>query len=347
MTMSDYRGKAVDLDGLRDLDRTIGYLAATKDLSQAARMADTRRASPKVVETLLKAAQAAGTADTIGVDINAGQWGQFYSQMRSIGCADAMQPFTVAMPNFLGRFVLMASVAAATVSEGAGKPVRRLSYSTNEADPAKGVAMVALTREVAMEAEIQRTVRQELQRSIAQWTDGLLLTACAANSADSTTVSGSFQDWVDDLHELLQIVKGSSSSNLFLVVSPDLAKAICAQGLTAGLNLDWRGFDIAGVRVMPSDAQGSASMTLIDARQVAMRLGQVSLRSSDEGSVEMDTAPSGTSSTSVQSSTLVSLFQTNTVAIMAERSATIEAITTHACATMTNVTLGVTDGSPN
>jgi hypothetical protein len=35
------------------------------------------------------------------------------------------------------------------------------------------------------------------------------------------------------------------------------------------------------------------------------------------------------------------------VAILAERSATIEAITTHACATMTNVTLGVVDGSPN
>jgi hypothetical protein len=347
MTMSDYRGKHADLEGLRDLDRTIGYLAATKTLTEAARMADTRRASPRVVEALLKAAQAAGSADTIGVDINSGQWGQFYSQMRSLGVADAMQPFTVAMPAYQGRFVLMASVTAATVSEGAGKPVRRLSYSTNEADPAKGTAMVALTREVAMEAEIQRTVRQELQRSISQWTDALLLSACAANSADSTTVSGSFQDWVDDLHELLQIVKGSSSSNLFLVVSPDLAKAICAQGLTAGLNLDWRGFDIAGVRVMPSDAQGSASMTLIDARQVAMRLGQVSLRSSDEGSVEMDTAPSATSSTSVQSSTLVSLFQTNTVAILAERSATIEAITTHACATMTSVTLGVTDGSPN
>jgi hypothetical protein len=345
MKMS-YQGKHADLEGLRDLDRTIGYMAATKSLTEAARMADTRRASPRVVETLLKAAQAAGSSDNIGVDISAG-FGQFYSQMRNIGVADAMQPLCIAMPNYQGRFVLMSSVTASTVAEGAGKPVRRLSYSTNDADPAKGVAMVALTREAAMEAEIQRSVRQELQRSIAQWTDALLLSACGANSADSTTVSGSFQDFVDDLGELLQIVKGSSASSMFLVTSPDLSKAICAQGLTAGLNLDWRGFDVAGVRCMPSDAQGEASMTLIDSRQIAMRLGQVSLRSSDEGSVEMDTAPSGTSATSVQSSTLVSLFQTNTVAILAERSATIEAITTNACATMTNVTLGVVDGSPN
>jgi hypothetical protein len=346
MMMSDYRGKHADLEGLRDLDRTIGYLAATKSLTEAARMADTRRASPKVVETLLKAAQAAGTSDTIGVDISAG-FGQFYSQMRNLGVADAMQPFSVAMPNFQGRFVLMSSVTGSTVAEGAGKPIRRLIYSTNDADPSKGTAMCVITREVAMEAEVQRSVRQELQRSIVQWTDSLLLTSCAANSADSTTVSGAFQDFVDDLNELLQIVKGSSSSNLFLVVSPDLAKAICAQGLTAGLNLDWRNFEVCGVRCMPSDAQGAASMTLIDASQVAMRLGQVSVRASDEGAVEMDTAPSATSAASVQSSTLVSLWQTNSVAILAERSATIEAITTHACATMTNVTLGVVDGSPN
>jgi hypothetical protein len=343
----NYDQKLAETNNLRDLDRVLGYLAANpKSLSAACRMAEVRRAPQRVQETLLKAAQAGGTSSTIGVDISAG-FGQFYSQMRNLGVADAMQPFAVAMPNYQGRFVLMSSVTASTVAEGAGKPIQRLYYSTNDADPSKGVAQVVITREAAMESEIQRSVRQELQRSIVQWTDALLLTSCGANSADSTTVSGAFQDWVDDLHELLQIVKGSSASNMFLVVSPDLAKAICAQGLTAGLNLDWRGFDIAGVRVMPSDAQGAASMTLIDASQVAMRLGQVSVRASDEGSVEMDTAPSGTSATSVQSSTLVSLFQTNSVAVLAERSATIEAITTHACATMTNVTLGVVDGSPN
>jgi hypothetical protein len=342
----NYDQKLAETNNLRDLDKVLGYLVASNgNLSQACRMAEVRRAPQKVQEALLKAAQAAGTSDNIGVSISSG-FGTFFSQLRSLGAADAMAPFAVAMPRYRGRFMLQSAVTASTVSEGAGKPVQRLRYDSNTVTPSKGVAQVVISRELAMESEVQRTVRQELQRSLAQWTDGLLLTACAANSADSTTVSGSFQDWVDDLHELLQLVKGSSASSMFLVVSPDLAKAIAAQGLVAGLNLDWRGFDVAGVRVMPSDAQGSASMTLIDASQVAMRLGDVDVRSSEVAAIEMDTAPSGTSAASVAQSTQVSLFQVNCSAVLAERSAAIEPITSTACATMTNIVLGDSGGSP-
>lgn len=197
-----------------------------------------------------------------------------------------------------------------------------------------------------MEAEVQRSVRQELQRSLAAWTDALLLSACAANTSDSTTSTASFQDWVDDLQELLVIVKGSSASKLFLVTTPDVSKSIATQALVAGLNLDWRGFDIAGVRVVPSDGQAASTMTLIDANQVAMRLGEVTLRTSDEGSVQMDTAPSGETTTPT-AATQFSLFQGNAVAYLCERSATIEAITPTACASMTNMLLGESGGSPN
>ena len=341
----NYDQKRAELELLRDFEKCLGYLGATSNLSEAVRYAQNNRAPTRVQDALLKAAQSGATSQNIGVDISSG-FGTFVSQMRNVGVADAMAPFAIGMPRYRGRFVLMSTVAATTVAEGAGKPVRRLTYTTNDAEPSKGTAMVVATRETLMESEVQRSIRQELQRSLAQWTDSVLLTACNANSADSTTVSGTFQDFVDDLQELLQIVKGSAQSNLFLVTSPDVSKAVAAQAAVAGLNLDWRGFDLCGVRVLPSDAQGSASMTLIDANQVAMRLGEISLRTSDEGDVEMNTAPGGTSATSVTASTLVSLFSTNSVAYLCERSATIEAITPTACATMTNLVIGDTGGSP-
>jgi hypothetical protein len=340
----NYDQKRAETENLRDLDKVIGYMGASHNLDEAVRYAQNNRAPTKVQDALLKAAQSGATSQNIGVDISSG-FGTFFSQMRNLGAADAIAPFAVGMPRYRGRFVLMSAVTAGTVGEGAGKPVRRLTYTTNEATPSKGAALVVATREALMESEIQRSIRQELQRSLAQWTDSVLLTACNANSSDSTTVSGTFQDFMDDLQELLQIVKGSAQSNLFLVTSPDVAKAVAAMAAVAGLNLDWKGFDLGGVRILPSDAQNSSSMTLIDASQVAMRLGEISLRTSEEGTVEMDGAPSGETTTPAQS-TGVSLWQTNSVAYLCERSATIEAITPFACATLTNLVIGDTGGSP-
>ena len=229
----NYDYKHQEAENLRDLDRVLGYLGSTKSMDEAYRYAQNNRAPQRVQDALLKAAQSGATSDNIGVSITSG-FGQFFSQMRNIGVADAMAPFSVAMPRYLGRFVLLSSIAATTVAEGAGKPVRRLSYSTNDATPSKGVAQVVISREAAMEAEVQRSVRQELQRSLAAWTDALLLSACAANTSDSTTSTASFQDWVDDLQELLVIVKGSSASKLFLVTTPDVSKSIATKLLLLG-----------------------------------------------------------------------------------------------------------------
>jgi hypothetical protein len=167
---------------------------------------------------------------------------------------------------------------------------------------------------------------------------------------ESATGTGNvnFAAFLTDLEELLTIVKGSAQSKLYLVVTPDIAKAVATQALGVGISVaNWARFELCGVNVWASDAQSSQKMTLIDSSQVAMRLGEVMLRTSTEGNVEMDTAPSGTSATSVSAVSTVSLFQTNSVAYLAERSATIEAITDYACASMTGVLLGDDGGSPN
>jgi hypothetical protein len=240
----------------------------------------------------------------------------------------------------------MSQVTASAVGEGQGKPVRRLSYVVNDATPSKGSALVALSREVAMQGEVQRTARQELARSIAQWTDGVMLTACSANTDSSAAVSNTFDDFAQLLIELLQQVKGSSASRMFLVVPPAMAKAVAGLALAKGLNLSWPRFEIAGVVVVASDAQAAGTMTLIDSAQLAMRLGEVTIRTSESGTLEMDTSPTQSAATSVQGTSVVSLWQTNTVAVLCERSALIEAITDQACASFTGITIGDDGGSP-
>jgi hypothetical protein len=177
------------------LNRMLGLMAAANTLDEAVRLAESRRAPQRVQTVLTKAAQAAATSDTIGVTLGS-EMGVVYSQARNLGAADAIAPFAVTLSRYLNRFNLMTSVAPATVTEGSATPVMRLLLSSVDATPSKGQAMVVVTREVAMEADVIASVRRELMRSIVQWSDG----------------------------------------KLFLVTTPSIAKAIAVQGLGAGIN---------------------------------------------------------------------------------------------------------------
>jgi hypothetical protein len=63
-TEMNYDFKRAEHESLRDLDMTIGCLAATKTMGEAVRLAEARRAPRRVVQTLMKAAQSAATSST-------------------------------------------------------------------------------------------------------------------------------------------------------------------------------------------------------------------------------------------------------------------------------------------
>ena len=177
------------------LNRMLGLMAAANTLDEAVRLAESRRAPQRVQTVLTKAAQAAATSDTIGVTLRS-EMGVVYSQARNLGAADAIAPFAVTLSRYLNRFNLMTSVAPATVTEGSATPVMRLLLSSVDATPSKGQAMVVVTREVAMEADVIASVRRELMRSIVQWSDGALLTACSANTGESSISSDAYSTFL-------------------------------------------------------------------------------------------------------------------------------------------------------
>ena len=144
------------------------------------------------------------------------------------------------MPRGYGRFNIMSSIAASTVVEGAGKPVRRLNMSTTDIAPSKGVAQIVFTRELLDgldAANALASIRRELTRSIVEWTDSVLLTSLSGNSND-TQGTDSVSDFLTvDFEELLQLVGASSQSSLWLVVTPAIAKSIAAHLVTLGVNV--------------------------------------------------------------------------------------------------------------
>ena len=336
-----------DFETLRDLDRMLIHIAKSTGPGEALRMARNTNASNRVLATLEKAAVPAADTSAVGATALGNQFGEFYSQARQIGAADAMSGVAVRMPRGYGRFNIMSSITASTVSEGAAKPARRLSMSTTDVTPSKGISQVVFTRELLDgldAANAMRSIRQELTRSVVQWTDGVLLTSLSGNSND-TQGTDLISDFLTvDFEELLQLVGGSSTSSLWLIVTPSIAKSLAAHLLTQGVNVpNWNWFDLAGITVMASDAQTFGRVTLVDAGAVAMWLSPVEVRSSEVADLEMSDAPAQTSGTSVQQSQMVSLFQTNSMALLAERSAAIKPLTVTSYAHLTNVVFGAPD----
>ena len=151
--------------------------------------------------------------------------------------------------------------------------------STNDVTASKGTAQIVVTKEVfdgLDAANVVPAIRNEMMRSIFQWTDGLLLTNLTGNSSESQSID-SISDFIaTDFEEALLRVGASSQSALFAIVTPAIAKSIAAHLLTLGINVpSWSRFDIAGVTVIATDAQTTARVTIVDAGALAMYRGDL------------------------------------------------------------------------
>ena len=78
----------------------------------------------------------------------------------------------------------------------------------------------------------------------------------------------------------------------------------------------WNGGSIAGIPVIVSDGVPSGSVVLVDASQVAGASETITLDSSEQASVQLDTSPDSPVSGSTN---ITSLWQMNLVGLKAER----------------------------
>ena len=104
--------------------------------------------------------------------------------------------------------------------------------------------------------------------------------------------------------------------------------------------LAWNGGSYAGVEILVSDAQSSNRITAVDATGLVVMLGDIELRSSGQALIEMVDSSSQTSAPSVSAVSMVSMFQTNSKCLRAERSLAVKAIRAGSFAHLTTVALG-------
>jgi hypothetical protein len=164
----------------------------------------------------------------------------------------------------------------------------------------------------------------------------------------SGEVNPTWAQMLADLEELVRLIQVGDASKLFFIMQPRTAKALSRAAYENGIaTVKYAGGEIFGIPIITSDSQTDGRITLADASAVVYGDAGIQVRSSDVAALEFSDAPTGQSCTSVTATSLVSCFQTNTRALLAERSIAVRLVDVNAVASLTGVQWGAGGGSPS
>ena len=177
--------------------------------------------------------------------------------------------------------------------------------------------MTVLTKELLKSSSAEIIVRNVLSRALAAELDRTLLdpsntgtsgikpASITAGSAVQDSPQEAFLDWGDTF-------QGNATTS-WLVMNPwQAARLSSAARPTIGV----KGGTLAGFGVVTSTAVQDGIFILIDPDQVALAVGSANIRASEQGAVEMQDSSTQSSGASPTATTLTSMWQTNSVAII-------------------------------
>jgi HK97 family phage major capsid protein/HK97 family phage prohead protease len=228
------------------------------------------------------------------------------------------------------------------VSEGEAKPLTQWTYTKTKLVPLKVAAIAAATKETLMRASVaaDTLIRDELARSVGARIDGTLISADAAVSGESpagllngtaalTLTGGDIQGIRCDIAAFLtaMVQANLTISGAFWVMPETVAIALSLAtnevGAPAFPGITPTGGTLAGLPVFTSQYMpvntGGPVVALIKGDEIFLGdEGGIQVQVSDQASLQMDSAPTQNSVTPT-ASTVVSMFQTNSVAFLVER----------------------------
>lgn len=210
------------------------------------------------------------------------------------------------------------------------KAVAALTVTTNELLDDKSI-----DGERALLADLLAACAEALDRAFIDRTNvGSAATPASVNSGVTPIPStgSTLADFDADLAMAVRQLNdaGSNLRNAFWVMPSYLAARLA---LTRGVDggpaypgLGALGGTLAGLPVITSTAAEAevnsddlSDITLLDASQISYAEGEAEMRTSTNAMIEMDTAPTGATDTPTASSaTMVSMFQTDSVALLAQ-----------------------------
>jgi HK97 family phage major capsid protein len=309
-------------------------LEAKGDYYQARELTEKRRVSPRVKEllysndarTIISKAAANPLSISANAELAAYQTlvSGFVNALASIGVFDGMLASCQQVP--IASTVGAVSVAASgyVVGEGSAKQVSKLSLTSGALEPQKSHCLVAVSNELLKFGgpEVQALISRDLINSAVIAVDAGFLAVLLAGVSVGTSTGQTAESVRADLAGLLAAVPTGQTSRLFVITTPLVSKMWAAMGATASNGapafpeMGPQGGTILNIPVIASDAVTAGQVILCDATGIAAGTDQVVLSVLREGSIIPDTSPDSPQATSTN---VVSLWQMNQTAILAER----------------------------
>lgn len=232
----------------------------------------------------------------------------FLGNIKNRNLLDALAQHAINQPDGVRALVLASGTIAGPVAEGEATPVTRstLQGASLERHQVAALTVVSKSLLAAPGDRAQDLIQHQLESAVIDASNEAVIGAL-----NSTTVNGT-GDPVADLEAGLAAV--ADSAVYVVAAAPSVARQLAVA--SAGRMGVAGGEFVPGVHVLPVD--GVENIVIIPADRVVIDAGEFELKTSESATVEMRDDPTSASTAPAAAET-VSMFQTNSVAVIAAR----------------------------
>ncbi|MEO3385112.1 phage major capsid protein [Mesorhizobium sp. CAU 1741] len=236
-----------------------------------------------------------------------------------------------------------ATATAYVAREGAAVPVSRVAVDGTGIERQKVNGLLVLTEDMVRNMGVrgETLISRELRRALANTVDEAFLDAVVDSSTAPLDSTG---NPAQDLAALLAAVEPTIESRLVWAMSPDVAIMASTVTTAAGgflfPDMGPSGGEMLQTPAMAIDALPEGTIMLIDASGLAGDAELITVDASNETTIEMLDDPIGDATTPTAAQ-MVSMFQTNSVAMMSTAWFGVHRFRDEAIATMSGVEWGL------
>ncbi len=318
---------------------------AAKAVGDDIRWAEAAGAPSSVIRMLQKTAVGAGST----VD---GDWGSadyYNAQNAFIAAAQTASVFYrlfadnafLKMPLRTRVGVTSANATGFIMGQGKPRPLSRLRLANHFLEPVTAAALIVASDELiknitpAGQTLFNNLMRQAVAAVVDQKFFDLII------DGDTPIIQSLGPDdaaVMSDMRSLLSGVAIGEGANLYFIVAEDVAKAASTMPLLFPA-MSATGGELLNLPAIVSNVVDTGTITLVNAAAIAANSDTIELRTSRQTNIEMSDTPSSDGSTGT-GSTSVSMFQTDSAALMAVASFAAERLRNDAVAQLRNIAWG-------